>query len=93
MLDPPGLQPVLHPLPPGWDPKWRLTYQSLEAVGHGVTQVRLAAKVRPVSVEHEAIQLQFLQETEHTLVTDASLTGSGTLPILCIFKGIRRESV
>lgn len=36
---------------------WGLTDERLEAVGHGVAQVRLATQVRAVSVEHEAIQL------------------------------------
>lgn len=40
----------------------RLTNESLKAVGHCVPQVRFPAQVRPVSIKHEAIQLQFLKE-------------------------------
>lgn len=40
-----------------------LTDQSLKAVGHGVSQVRLSAQIWAVSVEHEAIQLQLLEKT------------------------------
>lgn len=71
----------------------RLTDQSLEAVGHGVTQVRLSAQIRAVSVEHEAIQFQFLQQTEHTHVKHASLMASARFSILCLFKGIQPENV
>lgn len=47
-----------HARRPGYCP--RLTDKGFEAVGHGVSQVRLPAQIRPVSVEHEAIQLQLL---------------------------------
>lgn len=56
-------------------------------------QVRLSAQIGAVSVEHEAIQFQFLQQTEHRLVNHASLMASARFSILCIFKGIQPENV
>lgn len=43
-----------------------LTDQRLEAVGHGVAQVRLSTQVGTVSVEHETIQLQLLHRDKKT---------------------------
>lgn len=40
-----------------------LTNESFKAVGHCMSQVRFPAQVRPMSVQHEAIQLQFLKKT------------------------------
>lgn len=39
-----------------------LTDERLEAVGHGMSKVRLPAQVGSVGVEHEAIQLQLLEK-------------------------------